>query len=541
MASAGSEIPTKAVRSTDPLMTMSELNSHHTVIYDGSEEISNDVIPATGLNQTNATFNLYPPSEHTVVDPRLFMEVKVRVTPTTATQDLYDDFQNAFFGPRAFPLASCMSTLTLKLNNAAFSTTPNIWISKFMRYMSHEDKRRLFTMTPNMPDTAQNYNDAFVAASKVAGTAAYPLLGAGTSNLYEKRGAHPFEVEGVAGVNQTLLYTFYEPLFSSPAVHENKSQVGWINLTHINVNVIWANLQNMFSLNQTLADSVHGAFLGFNVVIAETPQMHIRYLTPTSAQMKAQPTMAIYDYVSIVDNVSNPVSIANNASSVVTSAVLQTTSIPKSILIFASKVGFDPADTDSDAVITNLHITYNNKSSRLSELQLADLFTLSANNGCNQTWGEFSERQGNSIMVNFGKDLGLREDQSPGMSERLTVQARCTIKNVSGATKSYELHVVVNQLGAITIEPGLAHSAVGYYDSRLTTSQPVVEVPYHQAVGATGGSVWSDFKHGFSEGIAPFVSAGKAILPLLGAGTLGGSSAQNQAVAKKRGKSALRN
>ena len=193
---------------------------HSKVVLKGAKQISLQRIQASSATVSEATFNWQPPSQNTVIDRRIDLVAKFRVSlPTLTFKDKFVAANNAIvtdgnagtgslatvgypelvvgqgayaanpptttgnahaatgqatmmrvgnnFALRQFPLQTVTDNIDLTLNGTHFSTDPANYVKAVSQYMSPEYREQVFKATAHHPDTyAGEYVDAFKTANQ---------------------------------------------------------------------------------------------------------------------------------------------------------------------------------------------------------------------------------------------------------------------------------------------------------------------------------------------------------------------------------------
>jgi hypothetical protein len=169
--------------------------------------------------------------------------------------------------------------------------------------------------------------------------------------------------------------------------------------------------------------------------------------------------------------------------------------------------------------INRLNILWNNQSGLFSSATSQDLYEVSRSNGLNLSWSQWDKFRGGVMCLEFGKDLGLLDNEAPGVQGQYTMQIQMEVKNVSGADFTPEFYQVFLMEGTFSIAENMGRASLGNLTKEaVLASKESPELDYHKYQGLQGGSFWSSLKNfvhkaasgigkvaGFAEKLAPAV------------------------------------
>jgi hypothetical protein len=479
----------------------------------GTKQFNIVKITPQSTSATSTSWVWQPPSQNTITDRRIDLEYQVNLTTTGADfQDgpvatgnwlyptkMYNNLNldggytqfaagsnryGATVGDatcsnniavRQFPLANAMNSIELDINGTHFSSSVSDYIQAVMRYTTVEYRERVFNETGHMPDR----NDY----AHTVGTDKHALM-------YDLTGFQGETPRGKIAINTTapkeLAVTVREPLFLSPLLQHFGE--GMTNINSLAVTINWkANpLPYMWSLCldaidgygcgvQAVANSLTTAALSVDLTKGVTKNLICRYFTPQDdidipSQISipyVQPVIRKSTFPSTDSSKAAPF-LTKNAS--VTGDNIRLSQIPSSVYLYVKLA--DSSKNVNDAVlfadvfgqITGVNIQWGNQS-RLSELTGNDLRQIAVDNGCDDLFTNHSG-DGYVLKLRFGKDIGLENNETPGMRGDFSFQ--CTIssnypdisRDDVGAT-NFEFCQVFMYEGQVQISPNQCMAETG--------------------------------------------------------------------------------
>jgi hypothetical protein len=263
-----------------------------------------------------------------------------------------------------------------------------------------------------------------------------------------------------------------------------------INNIIINMSIDPAALQRIW--RQSTNDLV--TYNSVNVSF-DQPSLLLYYKTlPT--YITAPPTLS-YPFANIQNFIyqfTSPITPAQSTFQLTTNTV-QFQTIPHRIIISVSKsrqqLTFQ--DTDSFVPITNINVTWDNRSGVLSTLTQYDLYQLCIKNGLKMSWGNFSGQNisvynqpivksfnGTSapIALDFGTDIALLNEDYPGKKGTWNFQITVTCNNnKTEASWLPQIDLIVIYTGKIDINNGTVSQSVGIEPGAAFTTLGKVSYP----------------------------------------------------------------
>ena len=146
--------------------------------------------------------------------------------------------------------------------------------------------------------------------------------------------------------------------------------------------------------------------------------------------------------------------------------------------------------------IKSLSILWNNQSGLFSSASEQDLYNISKRNGLNLTYNQWAKYRGGVMCIEFGKDIGLLDNEAPGCQGQYTIQIQMDVENDTGATFQGEFFQIFMMEGTFSISENFARASLGNLtnDVVLRTKAQGEELDYHHYNRIHGGSFWSGLK-----------------------------------------------
>ncbi len=470
----------------------------------GGSDVLYKAFTTTSISNSSINFSCPPTSQNVWVDRRVHIQMPVRITVQATGMPagalLFNPNQVAI---RSFPVMKSLDTMQLTLNNQSVSVN----ISDIMSAVEHFNiDRKLKAIDYSKCPTyscsqSQEFYDLFGATRSPMS-----LYGDGLDDLASA--SFPFTIvsqTNVAGLaTSTIDFISTEPIFLSPLFwgafcHDDSAFYGLrtfdMTLNFLNTANRMLALDNV-SVGVPFAPTTITSTMSFSnfspafSYAQSQPYLLFQYITPQLADKGANLSKVFnYPYFNIDRFPTDVPSIAAGASSQISSNNIQLNSIPSRMYIFARNTNASlyatPFLTDTFLAIENISIQFGNRSGVLASASKRQLFDLSAKNGCNLSWQQWSGEQLNSpalASAGFGTaakqyaacgsilcldmiDIGLESLDAPGKLAQLMLQINVNVKNVSKAAILPTLYVVCVSQGLFSIFNGQCSSLIGVLTS----------------------------------------------------------------------------
>lgn len=543
--------PLNSVLVRDPITQVEAQRDY--AILKGGNQVTWKRYTTTSVNNNSITWSCPPPSGNIFIDRKQYVLLPVRLVFTGSGVEVGNLLNPGCDAPRAFPLNGSLDVLQSSINGQSFS----IFISDFVHALTHYNSdislmNKDYSMTPCYLDQSQIYSELGV------GNVRNPLGGYhnGIHMTDMQRGGFPFTIVKNTPTEAIVDMVVCEPLFLSPYFWGCGNAAGFYNVTTMDFNLTFLTTGNRFWSHVNMPGSnpvsnVTALFSSFTSVdpagfsySEQQPLMLFKYITPDETQILSPNMPITYPYFDVQRypiDFSSPVTpnvpgVFNN-SGVISSNNLQLNSIPRMMYIFARtknskfyEQGVGCTKTDTFLALEQLNITFANYTGLLSSASKFQLYQISAKNGCNMNWTQWSGEGvnnpssfntpvskygtiGSVMAIEFATDLGLPSDMAPGLQGQFQLQVNAQFKNTSSANIDATLFIVIVSEGSFTI-PGL-NSAVRQLGviskSDVLNAQTKPGVDYEDVIeSGSGGNFLSNLKK-YGSKINDFLRKTKAV------------------------------
>lgn len=474
----------------------------------GSQRTTQKREVTTNVNSSTISWSIVTPSPKTLVDRKITMTVPLRLTFTGDSGNPASTLlQPGFDSPRQYPLSSIINTIQLTINNSDTSLSISELIHPLMRYQT---SRKLeytgLSTTATMKDYFQSYDDGI-------GTVKNPLAPFYDNSYELPRASVPMTI--VQNDQFTAIVDLYltEPLFISPLTWGEDSEKALFGVQQLNVVLnLNSDLTRAWSHAPSSPSTINSvvATLGF-----DNPYLDLTYMTPKLSEMI--PMVNQYPWYNVNRYITELAQFAAGQTTTVSSQNIQLSEIPTRMYIFVRRrlSSMDYTTTDTFFRINSISVNYNNQAGLFSGATTQQLYQMSVDNGLLDSYPEFYGSNfsfgtgnpdlplsGSVLCLQFGKDIGLADDQAPGLLMTQQLQIDVNVTNVSAAAIDPSLYIVIVSEGTLTIMDNRAIYNTGVLsreDIMKVKSYP--EVDYQTAFGSAqyGGNFFSSFKRGFAK------------------------------------------
>lgn len=519
-----------------PAVNINALSNKTYAILEGPSE--NNALQAISTSFSNNTINIScnPPNGVSYISRYIPIHVQFRLTfngtsggvgiPLLQCPGLRHSVgvpvgNGAYDAPRAYPLQGATSSLQCKLGDATISQNINQFWRNFNHYYNDNNNRFGYrSMTPCQLDPSFDYQNTF-------GTLQNPMLGAydlpdgvecprgGFVDCLVTRN----DATGTPADVAEVIMTVREPLLISPFLPDGNDSINSVDMIGLQTMSLIFSLQGrgtgptagllgaLWSHNANSPSTIVGGFVD---VLNAKALMNYKTPDPTQLLNFAEGFSYSYHepqlYPTTVNQLINP-----GESATIVMNNIQLGSVPNRLYISVQEADqlFDFTKTDTFLSVSNINITFNNKSSLLANFEPIDLWNMSRKNGSNQSWRQFSYDQGSVICVAFGIDLALGATLTAGVVGNFSLNAKVTFTNQTNTPiNAYTLNCVVVQEGVMTISSNRCYRTLGPIDqSDVIASKTGVVVPYHHPTNFYGGGFVDKLKQLFGK-VAPWLRTG---------------------------------
>lgn len=422
------------------------------------------------------------------------------------------------FALRQFPLASCIDNIDVVINGTHFSSNLNDYLQAVMTYTSPEMRQQVLYETAHHPENYCGVNAATYGDG--LGDNEYPLSIESCSREGEDGRGKVFSRFGdsrPADGGDSVVVRLTEPLFIRPLLMSYGK--GMTNINEIQVVINW----NSSATNKMLSILNDASFSSPTTALDVSK---FKAKLPTASQ-KANVVMRYYtaqDDIVIPNDLIIPVQtpqyfVENVVGTLAKNAVRQNfisksqrlTQVPDCVFIWCER---QKADTVANANastllpwncanIQKLNITFKNQTGILSGALATEgakvnkvLLELAKENGLDCRSLTEAQQQGRVIKLDFGKDIPLDDNESPGTRGDYTINYQLDWQNLSASTTTFEFKSLYMLNGMVVISP----NEVKYQDGLLSVQDNIsAEDMGHKHSdeshhGLYGAGLWSSLK-----------------------------------------------
>jgi hypothetical protein len=461
-----------------------DMEKNHAVLYGGlryNEQVNvADSWGSPATKPIQALWNIFPPSTQTITDR--FMKVRCYVEITTDA-DLQLGTNDAL---RQLPIASITDVLTVQINGESISDNLGDKVHAMMCYGDRSEWNKSMSMAPTAPDSYQDYADW-----KTYGSAKNPLSQYGEASAFDPRGGFPVEVVDA----KTFRAVITEPILMSPFYNGTGCQEeGFVNVQQFNISFRWKT-----DLTKMLSHSSDGnAITTVDVKFYQAPEILTTYITPDLTQPIPQLQVLPYHKPQEYIKSQTPSALAAGSSVSLTSDSIKLSQIPRKMYVFCrhERGSSDFKTSDSFLALERLDVLWNNQSGLFSQASSQELFEISRRNGCNLSYPQFSKYRGSVFCCEFGKDIGLLDNEAPGVQGQYTIQVRPTFKNTGAAAFTGDFYIIMLNEGTFSIAENMARASLGNLTpAAVLAAKESDELHYESYENLQGGGFYSKLKN----------------------------------------------
>ena len=409
---------------------------------------------------------------------------------------------------RQFPIASLTDVLTVQINGETLSDNVADKIHAMLCFGNDAQSRHdVVSMSPSMPDMYQRYADW-----GTYGSAKNPLGGYGENGVEDPRGGFPVQVIGPRQFRVVVT----EPLFLSPFLTGFEAQdEGFVNVNQFNISIRWKS-----QLSQILSHSSLGnAITSVTVSFYQAPDLLTTYITPDLVE--PIPQLQVLPYVKPQEYIKSVELLAPGASTRVISDSIRLSQIPKKMYLFCrhKRSVVNQNYSDSFLGIDRLSVLFNNQSGLFASASEQDLYSISKSNGLNLSYPQWRKYRGGVFCAEFGKNIGLLDNESPGCQGIYTVQVQMDVTNVSDSAFDGEFFVVMLNEGTFSISEQFARASLGNLSPQaVLMAKESPEIAHVHYDSLQGGGFFSGLKNIINKiatGVSDVAGVASHILPVI--------------------------
>ena len=470
-----------------------------------------------------SVFNVFPPSNTTIVDRRMILRLEVTVTGTV-------DDANVTSALRAFPVNNVVNQVNVVINGSGgFVSQNNDIIYPLKRYI--KEKEKTYYNSPTMLDTNGDFSTIVLDYDKNdgLGTPFFGLLN--TTTGADETGLAPlssnrirpsepsraqFPSESFTSATRSIRKYVISEVILNGVLGDAGDEVALTNISKLDITVLYESVQNML-----LMSSPKFATLPPTVSITKA-ELLCHFITPSITTLPSVFTTGFKQYT------------LNSQAVVITSAAttkdfsvsaapftnLTLNTVPEFFYVYVKPQKGVLTGARGDQIgewtgrITNISINLGTSFGHLSQMDEHTLYLMSRDNGYNAGGFEQWQRMGSVLCIDAAKDLGL----VPGQNRYLPIDFTVTFKNPTtspplGATKSLAMEICLLSVipGTVNIAPDQCTSFLGFTaqdqgnaanDDKVTQTVMVPQTSSGSGFNSHGGKLtWSGVWKGIKQGV----------------------------------------
>lgn len=463
----------------DPRVDIRDAESITEVVLQGGEYISSLVSPAqSNLALTNINFNVDAPSDDTFID---------RVVYVKCYFDIIFD-QPVILGQedslRQFPLQSCMTSLSVKINGLSITQQQDTWVHAFAKfYKGFREQNGVLSTCACYPDQFPNYNDY-----KTFGTARNPMASYGENSAYPTRGSLIYRCftnlnldesgeipyPGVGNVVRVRVVST-EPLLMSPFVSGSREEMGFANLDRMIVNMTMGDLSRVWSHNPGSPNPITTVTTRFY----QAPDLLLQFIRKP-AWIEIPPKIR-YEHLSHQDNVVSTVTvtgytIANTGQFSQESNERHITTVPRYVYVYLKRRHSDETfqTTDTFATIRSLTLKMGVYDTLFASFTTEQLYNIAVRHGFIGSFSQWSRFGSCVAKIEMGVDAGLSWDIAVGSEINGRIQVKVEATSYIAGQVTYELHMVIQNQGFLEMRPKSAITNENQYTRKDIENAPLL-------------------------------------------------------------------
>lgn len=523
-----------------------------------------------------------------ILDKKMILEMQLQMTATgpgnRTTLELQSEAFPAGFCLRQLPLNSLIDTMSIRINNSEYSTSPATFAKTLLRCSNKDAEwRRRHLSTIGQPDYSNDYSALSPLKPDYTGLDTNTVMpwrysaknpdtsalnrGCQTSDGELIRSAHPY-TEAINPTAQTAVRTWLvqEPLYHPLLSFENNE--GFTNVNHIRITLnLNPDLLRCFSkavpIDRFVRNNVYNPYDFGLISVADNNTItvnqaytfaplivgpatgagittYLTYQTSTPIQEVPKIYQCPVKIPETNEDTTGAPLVFGATNSVTYFRTLTLNQVPSHMILLApfdlskgqtSNVGpqtvanYDPLTceiSDGGMTIQSLNITVNNETGICSSMSLYDLWKTSAKNGLDLNFDQY-QRFGSVIVLKFGEDLC--SSLLPGQLGTFMFRFSCVVTNNAGCTASgfvpTQPRPDASTPAGTNAKTSIGANARGYILRCIFLYDGVLEVTPQQVSLVQGSE-----NYAIKQGLETLVDASTSDSPnLKGSGLMGGSFA----------------
>jgi hypothetical protein len=486
-------------------------------VQSGASSTTYQSFPCNSPSNSSVTFAVQIPSESIVSGRDVLL--RAGITFTVNVGSVTDATKQVQIGDCAFsygidsalapfPLSSLMTTVNCQINNTSVSSNLQDILPQILQMNDRAHLAYYNGMCPSLPDGDYGiFSQAVGANNNPMGS----YVNDGYSNKLQGRGAFPVVLDvyryalgvfadkslislAVTDTWKIVVSTVVtEPLFLSPFTWGNpeRNAQGMVGINNMAFTFnLDASLKRVFSSATPYVTSVvAGSLVNTLLFGAETPTLLFKFLsTQPSDLIASKNVLPFTDYPRYLTTANAPILSLATSAPIYTQS-LQLNQMPSKIVLIARKpIGSQSCnDPSTFLTIKSVSINLNNASGLLSSASAQDLWRMSARNGSNQTWAQFSgvatgisanyvapsngiltvATGGSMLVLDPALDLSLPDYITNGSLGNYNLQVQVVLLNQYGETITPEIVIMCVNDGIMTTVQGVSSTFTGIITKQM--------------------------------------------------------------------------
>lgn len=481
-------------------------NTREYGVLKGGSEVSWQPFPSTSFNNSQIQITANPPSQAIIINRKIWVKFQFALAfagPAPVLGNLVQYGSND--APRAYPIMSVTNTAQVSVNNDQVSTNLNQYFHAFTRYDNSRKKICDYSMSPAMCDQFIRYEQGLGSTRNALG------LYADSSNMSdEPRGDFAgLNVTTNTPTTSTATLEVTEPLFLSPFYFGHGDESGLIGIQNMSFTFTLGDLTRIWSHSPG-----GNTFTNFTVNITGASVL-LNYITPNL--LERIPKAISWPYYEVTPYPTTDGSaLLPGVSRTLTMNSVQLKSIPRRMYIFARRRDQDLTyqTTDTYARINTATVTWNNRTGLLSTATQQDLYQMSIRNGCDLSFNQWTKFVGSVLCIEFGTDIGLAPNESPGIIGNYQLGLQINITNLDPTDSIiFSLYVVVCNEGTFNMINQSVQHMIGVLSPAdvLAVTARGPSVSYEGSHNVYGGDFWGDVWSGIKDTAVGAYNFGKDV------------------------------
>jgi hypothetical protein len=487
-------------------------------VFKTGENITIQQTAAQTFSNQSVIWNIIP-SNSTWIDRRFRILCSARITLSNPGGTLPPGFTGILApgpdgslggldGLRWGGICAQAQSCNLSINNGNIATSPVWFYEPLSRYYQNNDYQSWMSTMPSMHDTAQKYSISYQTAKD-------PLAGYFDNSSQMPRGSSCYyTIISNTATEAVIDCTWEEPFCcSSPMLFPDEQKTGLYGINTIMVNMTFVN-----SLSKIWShDAVNGAPVS-NVTFAwnKAPIMELYQIsnpgsiaTPDIEKVLPFQSIVVYPEAGAID-------LASGATDIKPLNNIKLIGTPSRLYIFVRKSDGTMRFTDCDcyALITNIQITYGNKSALLGNLSPHGLFQLSKSNGFAGDYGSWCN-SGSVLCINFETDISQDLLSAVGMEGQQQFQVNLTYKNISPGpeTTTYQIYTIAIYEGIFNYSDNTAKDEINVLKPADLTRDEVLNATQSRAAHISSNFMGGSFRESATKVARKAYDLGKEYIP----------------------------